>query len=41
MKQLRLLGMKLSTQFWKIKSTEIWFGQDAAAPHFNTAAADH
>jgi hypothetical protein len=38
MKPLRLLGMKLSTQFWKINSREILFVQDAAAPHFTTAA---
>jgi hypothetical protein len=38
---LRLLGMKISTQFWKMNSREIWFVQDAAAEHFSTAAADH
>jgi hypothetical protein len=40
-KPLQLLGMNLSTQFWKINSREIWFLQDAAAQHFSTAAADH
>lgn len=38
---LRLPGMKLYTQFWKINGREIWFVQDAAAQHFSTAAADH